>query len=172
MAYESELAVLKLVSESLQVPSEPSLIDRAHRLGKFQNRKQWPIIVCFNQFKVKEAIILSASKLKGQTVSISEDYSREVVYARKRLIEYAKNTNATFRLRFDKMFIGNKCFIFYVVIRNVVCAVTDQAWISSISGYVIVIKRYHLTLPPTFRSYCVIFVIYCLNKIMFVQSLR
>lgn len=118
--HESELAVLKLVSESLQVPLESSLIDRAHRIGKFQNGKQRPIIVCFNQFKVKEAILYSAPKLKGQKVSISEDYSQKIVYARKRLIEYAKNTNATYRLRFDKMFIGNKCFIFDDVSNSVI----------------------------------------------------
>ena len=61
------------------------VIDRAHRLGKFQRDGCRVIIVAFRDFTDTQLILSNARLLKGTCYSINKDYPREITTARKAL---------------------------------------------------------------------------------------
>lgn len=109
---QSESSVINLCSTNLQIDVVPRDIERAHRLGKFVAGKNRPIIVKFSHFKVKDAILSSAKFLKGTDFSISEDYSPNTRSARKSLLQFAKSQKKSFKLRYDKLVIGDTTYVF------------------------------------------------------------
>lgn len=108
----SEQKVLDLARDSLGIAVDNSHVERAHRLGAFRRGKTRPIIVKFSSFKIKTQLLFSGSRLKGTPFSISEDFSLTVRAARKALLTFAKQQNSQFKLRFDKLFIGSKTYIY------------------------------------------------------------
>uniref|UniRef100_A0A147BQE9 Putative tick transposon n=1 Tax=Ixodes ricinus TaxID=34613 RepID=A0A147BQE9_IXORI len=109
---ESEESVIALCRENLGCSLESADIERAHRLGRFKPTTKRPIIVKFSAFKTKQSVLMAAYKLKGTRLSIGEDFSARVCTERKQLIEYAKSENAKFKLRYNKLIIGNKTFVY------------------------------------------------------------
>ncbi|XP_040075232.3 uncharacterized protein LOC120847503 [Ixodes scapularis] len=109
---QSEGLVTGLCSSNLGVNIESSKIERAHRLGAFNPQKCRPIIVKFSSFKDKEGILSSAFKLKGTRVAISEDFPISVRLARRHLLDFAKPKGTTYKLRHDKLFLDNKCYVY------------------------------------------------------------
>ncbi|XP_040067473.3 uncharacterized protein LOC120840813 [Ixodes scapularis] len=109
---QSEGLVTGLRSSNLGVNIESSKIERAHRLGAFNPQKCRPIIVKFSSFKDKEGILSSAFKLKGTRVAISEDFPISVRLARRHLLDFAKPKGTTYKLRHDKLFLDNKCYVY------------------------------------------------------------
>ncbi|XP_029830951.3 uncharacterized protein LOC115315791 [Ixodes scapularis] len=109
---QSECLVTSLCSEKLNVQVESSRIERAHRLGAFDPQKCRPIIVKFSSFKDKDSVLSSAHKLKGTRVAISEDFPISVRLARRHLLDFARPKGTPYRLRHDKLFINDKCYVF------------------------------------------------------------
>ncbi|XP_042148675.1 uncharacterized protein LOC121837193 [Ixodes scapularis] len=109
---QSEGLVTGLCSSNLGVNIESSKIERAHPLGAFNPQKCRPIIVKFSSFKDKEGILSSAFKLKGTRVAISEDFPISVRLARRHLLDFAKPKGTTYKLRHDKLFLDNKCYVY------------------------------------------------------------
>ncbi|XP_077516720.1 uncharacterized protein LOC144127627 [Amblyomma americanum] len=107
---QSEEKLVKVLSSCLEIPSSEILIDRAHRLGRFASEKCRPIIAKFSSFKVKQRILLNCSKLKDEKITLSEDFSFATRHARKKLVEFGKSQPLTFKLRFNKLYIKNKCY--------------------------------------------------------------
>ncbi|XP_072145327.1 uncharacterized protein [Dermacentor andersoni] len=105
---ESESLIIDLCCKELNVTVQSVDIERAHRLGKFKVNNNRPIIVKLSHFKVKEQILSQGRKLKGTEYRISEDYSPNTLTARRRLVEFAKKQQKPFKLRHDKLTIGNK----------------------------------------------------------------
>ncbi|XP_040359365.1 uncharacterized protein LOC121047824 [Ixodes scapularis] len=109
---ESEKLVLDLCSDKLGLQIDPATIDRAHRIGRFNPAKNRPVVVKFSQFKLKDAVLGSAFKLKDTGISVSEDYPQNVQFARKSLLDFARTQGNRFHLRVDKLYIGEKQFLF------------------------------------------------------------
>ncbi|XP_042146094.1 uncharacterized protein LOC121835711, partial [Ixodes scapularis] len=105
---QSEKIVLAFCSEKLGIQLDPSNLERSHRLGKFDDGKNRPIIVKFSRFKDKESILASGFKLKGSNFSVRDDFSASVRQSRAKLFEYGKSLNVSFKVHFDKLHIGNK----------------------------------------------------------------
>lgn len=78
----------------------------------------------FSFFKQKEAVIRLCYKLKDTGVSVSEDYAKNVQFARKKLLEFARTQGSPFKLRFDKLVIGDKQFHFNYATSHVYEAAT------------------------------------------------
>lgn len=81
-------------------------IERAHRLGTYKQGRAKPIMV-----KTKTKLLLTSSKLKGTSFSLSDDYSPSLRFARKCLFQYGKEQSLPFKLQFDKLHIGDKIFV-------------------------------------------------------------
>ncbi|KAH9368948.1 hypothetical protein HPB48_001016 [Haemaphysalis longicornis] len=109
---QSESSVINVCSTNLQIEVAPTDIERAHRLGKFVAGKNRPIIVKFSHFKVKNAILSNAKNLKDTDFSISEDYSPNTRLARKNLLQFANSQKKSFKLRYDKLTIGDTTYVF------------------------------------------------------------
>ncbi|XP_077486716.1 uncharacterized protein LOC144098020 [Amblyomma americanum] len=107
---QSEEKLVKVLSSCLEILSSEILIDRAHRLGGFASEKCRPIIAKFSSFKVKQRILLNCSKLKDEKITLSEDFSLATRHARKQLVGFGKSQPLTFKLRFNKLYIKNKCY--------------------------------------------------------------
>lgn len=99
-------------SEHLNVPLLSSDVERAHRIGKFAPNKKRPIIIKFNSFKTKERILSQSFKLKETNYAISQDYSASVRIARAKLVAHGRSLNCPFKLRYDKLYANQKCFVF------------------------------------------------------------
>ncbi|XP_070381892.1 uncharacterized protein [Dermacentor albipictus] len=109
---QSEAHITSFCSEHLGISIGSQDIERAHRLGRFQLGKNRPIIVKLAHFKDKSRILIAGPKLKETPFSVREDYSAKVRLARKKLFSYAQQTNASFKIRFDKLVIGRKLFTY------------------------------------------------------------
>ncbi|XP_077534579.1 uncharacterized protein LOC144146509 [Haemaphysalis longicornis] len=109
---QSEARVIAFCSEKLNVAISAAAIERAHRLGRYTAEKARPIVMRFLSFKDKERVLAVAAKLKGTEFALSEDYSSKVILERKKLIQFAKDREAEYKLRFNKMKIGNETFVY------------------------------------------------------------
>ncbi|KAM7293313.1 uncharacterized protein ISCGN_026443 [Ixodes scapularis] len=91
------------------------VMERAHRLGKFQNGKNRALIAKFTSFKEKKLILRNARKLKGTPFSISEDFSQVVRSTRKRLWDFAKSRRKDgdkVNLRYDTLLLNGTKYVY------------------------------------------------------------
>ncbi|XP_040357426.2 uncharacterized protein LOC121046817 [Ixodes scapularis] len=116
---ESETKVLELISRSLQLQVTPDCIERAHRIGSFNPTRCRPLVIKFSSFKVKDKVLFSRLKLKGSTTYITEDFSPATRIARKKLIEFGKATNCIYQLRYNKLHVNKKCYMYNATTDNV-----------------------------------------------------
>ena len=77
-----------LIKVDLQI-NEPIIIERAHRVGKFENKPRTIVCKLLN-WQEKENILAKAKNLKGKNVYINEDFSEETMRIRKELFAQAK----------------------------------------------------------------------------------
>ncbi|XP_070384743.1 uncharacterized protein [Dermacentor albipictus] len=117
---QSEEHICELLSRHLNLRITDGMVERAHRLGAYVANKTRPIIVKFSSFKTKESILSQKSKLKSTGVSISEDFCRATRLTRKKLLEFGKSSGQPFSLRFNKLVINNKAYI-YSAVTDTVC---------------------------------------------------
>ena len=76
-----------LIYEHLDLDSDRMYIARAHRLGKFDRHstKHRPIVVNFRDYCDVEIIMNNPHMLKGKTISIDDDFLKEIQEARSTL---------------------------------------------------------------------------------------
>lgn len=120
---ESEERILTFCSEKLSVDASVTSIERAHRLGRFSQQNNRPIIVKYVSFKEKQRVLAAARKLKGTDYSISEDYSEKVRLERKKLLQFARERGGDFKLNFNKLKIGTQVFRYDAASDSVKCNV-------------------------------------------------
>jgi superfamily II DNA/RNA helicase len=60
-------------------------IERAHRIGRNRRGNPKPIVVKFLRYPDKELVKRSASKLKGTSIGIVEQFPKEIADTRKSL---------------------------------------------------------------------------------------
>lgn len=90
-----------------------SVIERCHRLGRKVGNKPRPVIIKFLDYWEKTSVLTNAFKLKGTTMSISEDFSSRVREVRRNLWKSAaeeKRNGAKAKLIYDKLSIDDTLY--------------------------------------------------------------
>lgn len=109
---ESEEKVVAFCQTKLNFQLNTCNIERAHRIGTPSANKKRPIIVKFTNFKTKDSILLCGPKLKNTTYAIREDFASATRLARSKLLKFIKPQKCAFKLRLDKLLVGNKCYFY------------------------------------------------------------
>ena len=65
--------VNELIEDKLQLPKME--LERAHRVGQRREQESRPVIVRFNKFSDREAVLRNCTKLKGTNIHLNEDLS-------------------------------------------------------------------------------------------------
>lgn len=115
---ESELKVREILSASLKLELPNEAISRAHRLGTFVQNKCRPIIVRFSSFKTRESVFAKKSMLRSTPVSVREDFCKATRNTQKKLLNFAKTTGQPYYLKYNKIIINKKAYVY--------CPVTDR----------------------------------------------
>lgn len=61
----------------------------------------------------------SAHKLKGSEFAVSEDFAPEIRLARRKLLDFGRSQEGPFKLRYDKLCIGERTFVYDQVSQEV-----------------------------------------------------
>lgn len=70
---QTAVQVSKLFEDKMQLPGME--IERAHRVGQRREEEGRPVIVRFNKFSDREAVLRNCNKLKGTNIYVNEDLS-------------------------------------------------------------------------------------------------
>lgn len=111
---QSETKLLALIQDDLGVQITSDVIQRSHRIGAYVDGKTRPIIAKFSSFKVRDLVLQAGQKLRPKKLAVSEDFCASTRFARKKLIEYGKACNTSFKLRYNRLYVNNKCFFYDV----------------------------------------------------------
>lgn len=109
---ESESRILSFCSKQLQAPIASEATERAHRLGRYTEAKNRPLIVKFLSLKDKQRLLTVAARLKGSQFAISEDYLNKVRLQRPKLTQFARQRGENFKLNFNKLKMNGKLFMY------------------------------------------------------------
>lgn len=111
---QSEEKVCSILNSalSLNLDSSDDRISRAHRLGRFVPNKSRPVIVRFSSCKLRETILSSKNKLKTSGVSVSEDFCKATRTVKTKLYNFGKKSGELFTVRYNKLYINKKCYIY------------------------------------------------------------
>lgn len=123
---ETEVHVREVLRDVLD-PLPETAIERAHRLGQYHPGKCRPIIVRFSNFKTKNKLLSVRKKLMEKDVSVSEDFSPTTRHARKKLYEFAKTHTDDFQIRYNKLVMNKKHYIYNSVTDTVSATATPVA---------------------------------------------
>lgn len=104
--------MLSVFQTSLGMPVMGNSIVRAHRLGKCYHEKCRPITIKFFSFKLRDQVLIARAALKAYRITVSKDSSLATSNARKRLLEFGKANGGTFKLKYNKLHINNRCYAF------------------------------------------------------------
>lgn len=88
----SKIKLKEIISKNLGLDSESIVIERAHRVGKKEEKKGRCIVAKFLNYEDKEMILKNTNKLKGTGVYINEDYSDETLKKELNCYQRSKNT--------------------------------------------------------------------------------
>lgn len=123
--WEESEARVREVLDGVFDPLPETGIERAHRLGQYHPSKCRPIIVRFSNFKTKNKVLSARKKLKEKDVLVSEDFSPSTRHARKKLFEFAKSHTEDFQIRYNKLLMNKKQYV-YDPLTDTVKAVVSQ----------------------------------------------
>lgn len=70
-------------------------------------------------FKLKQDILFLGSRHKDTGFSLSEHVSPKIRSERKSLLEFAKAKNVKFRLRYNRLYIGDQTYYVDAIIQSV-----------------------------------------------------
>lgn len=104
----SEMKVQEILGKKLGLNVKDIEIERAHRVGKFDESRPRQIVVKLLRYKDKQMIQSQAKKLKGTRIYINEDYSDLIKKKRKELmpeLRAAWERGDSAVLRYDKLII-------------------------------------------------------------------
>ncbi|XP_031330179.1 uncharacterized protein LOC116161106 [Photinus pyralis] len=124
---DTEAKVRQIIDSQYKISLGDKDIERAHRLAT-NVRTSRPIIIKFNNFKVKDFIVRNAFKLKNTPVSVSEDFSKHILQKRSLLKPYlmqAKSEGKRAHLKFDMLYINGRKYTVDDLPANQVLQATD-----------------------------------------------
>lgn len=105
---QTEEKLVKKISTVFKSPVPSEALERVHRLGTYRPSQNRPVIAKFASFKLKQELLSLSGKFKENGITVSEDYSLQTRQARKKLVEFAKQRDVSFKLRYNKLHIGDK----------------------------------------------------------------
>ncbi|XP_077558145.1 uncharacterized protein LOC144173709 [Haemaphysalis longicornis] len=126
---ESDLMVAvvdKIFKKKLNV--EVKTIERIHRMGTVKPGKVRPVIMRFYDYREKERVMKNCPKLKGSSISISNDYASETVEVRRKLWQSAaaeRDSGLKVSLNHDKLKINDKLYT-WDQNKNEHCAISNS----------------------------------------------
>lgn len=122
---EEKIVEVLLNKMSLNIPTH--CVARAHRIGAPDKNKTRPIIVKLTNYKTKDQIFSAKSTLKGTDITVTEDFCPATRHARKKLVEFAKETapNESFKLRYNKLTLNKKCYK-YCPVNDTICELSNS----------------------------------------------
>lgn len=103
---ETEDKATAFVKDKFGITLQERDIERAHRLGTNKSGNQRPVIIKFNNYKVKERILRTGGKLKDTGYAVAEDFSKLVKEERNQLKPFLNKYRQEGRrahLRFNKL---------------------------------------------------------------------
>lgn len=78
-------------------------------------------LVKFSNFKTREGVLSARLKIRSSGTTVTEDFSQPTRVARKKLIDYGKRQGGLYHLKYKKLYINKKCYVFcYDSVREVV----------------------------------------------------
>ncbi|XP_075553443.1 uncharacterized protein LOC142586063 isoform X1 [Dermacentor variabilis] len=92
---------------------EVKSIERIHRIGKKRTARERPVILRFFDFTEKMSVLRNCSKLQGEQISISEDFSPAVREMRRKLWHSSQENRTRgdkVKLIFDKLRINSDLY--------------------------------------------------------------
>ncbi|XP_052818029.1 uncharacterized protein LOC128244052 [Mya arenaria] len=110
-----EEKILQFIQEKLKTEnaSQQIRLQRAHRIGPYNPEKTRPIVAKFANFPDREKVRRAAKELKGTIYGISEQFPREVVEQRRKLIPImlqARKDGKEAYIKVDKLFINHQLY--------------------------------------------------------------
>jgi hypothetical protein len=108
--------MLEFIETKLHVQNAKSEVKlhRAHRVGRYQPNKVRPIVAKFAYYPDRERVRKESKQLKGTPFGISEQYPKEVMDVRRRLIPIMKKARAEGKeafLKIDKLYINKQLYV-------------------------------------------------------------
>lgn len=108
--------VQRIMEESMDIENarHKVKIKQAYRLGKFNAAKTRPILVEFQTFEGREAVRKASPNLKDTDYGVSQQYTREVVLKRRKLLPVLKTARSEKKkafLSFDKLYINGELYM-------------------------------------------------------------
>lgn len=103
---------MSFASEKLGLEIAAENIERAHRIGLYAPDKKRPIVVRFASYKTKELVQSKRSLLDDTDFYIRDDLSLATRTARKKLLEYGKGLNTSYKLRHDRLSVCGKNYVY------------------------------------------------------------
>ena len=88
-------------------------IKQASRLGRFDVSKTRPVLVEFENFEDRETVRKASPNLKDTNYGVSQQFTREVVLKRRKLLpilKTARNEKKKAFLSFDKLYIDGELY--------------------------------------------------------------
>ncbi|KAJ2938007.1 hypothetical protein O0L34_g14461 [Tuta absoluta] len=102
---KKEETILEIVKKDLEVNLKLEDIDTVRKMGKNDNA---PLVIKLTTLKKKEEILRNKKKLKGSSISITEDYPKEVLEERKALrekLEAERNEGNFAFIKYNKLIV-------------------------------------------------------------------
>ena len=107
--------VLDLIENELEISNAKVEIKlhRAHRVGRFNPTKIRPIVAKFAYYPDREKVRRNANKLQGKPQGISQQFPKEIMDRRKKLVPIMKEAREKGQdayISVDKLYIDNKLY--------------------------------------------------------------
>ena len=107
--------VLTLIQQQLEIQNAKNEIKlhRAHRIGRYNPSKVRPIVAKFAFYPDREKVRRNANKLKDTSYGISQQFPREIMDTRKKLVPIMKEARSSGKdayINVDKLYINNELY--------------------------------------------------------------
>ncbi|XP_053396035.1 uncharacterized protein LOC128556130 [Mercenaria mercenaria] len=107
--------VLELIENDMKIENAKQEIKlhRAHRVGKYNNTKVRPIVAKFAYFPDRERVKMAAKALAGTPYGVGEQFPKEIVDTRKRLVPIMKKARDEGKdafIKVDKLYINKQLY--------------------------------------------------------------
>ena len=107
--------VLSLIEENLSIQNARTEIKlhRAHRMGRYNPTKIRPIVAKFVLYPDREMVRKNAGKLKGTNFGISQQFPREIMEKRRKLVpimKAARDNGKEAYIMVDKLYIDKTLY--------------------------------------------------------------
>lgn len=79
---DSEIKIQDILKSKFGFTEKP-VIERAHRVGSSKAQSPRSIVVKFNKYKDRDAVLRNGKKLKGSSIFVNEDVSERILSKRK-----------------------------------------------------------------------------------------